>query len=319
MNLYSKENLPPPSDDLLFRISPWGPLFGFLIFLSGLVAGLALFIHSVLSSIAWGILLSALYTLIMWGICRVLLRALKATFSPANWLARIGHGGILLKYRSYLHDDSPEEDPIALYLSWPEITEAQLQREIHTTTDMDGKRQIRRWFLTIRLNQRYVDMGKIKSLLAFESQRKPAHFRVNDLKHELFIARKNKAPRSEVENIKNEIASEKKRHPGRHGKVRFHDRPVIFVNPDQLKVEWTHVTPGRQKLRQLLVQHTSVAGDQHLQFDIERPMTKTEFNSLLAVLLSRDEIVEATKLVKRQLGVGTTEAKAFIENARLSE
>ena len=48
-------------------------------------------------------------------------------------------------------------------------------------------------------------------------------------------------------------------------------------------------------------------------------MTKTEFNSLLAVLLSRDEIVEATKLVKRQLGVGTTEAKAFIENARLSE
>jgi hypothetical protein len=90
---------------------------------------------------------------------------------------RIGPGGILLKYRSYLHDDSPVEDPIALHLSWPEIVDAQLQQE---------------------------------------------------------------------------------------------------------------------------------------HFEIEKPMTETEFKSLIATLLSRDEKIEAIKLVRLQMGLNTTDAKAFI-------
>ena len=98
-------------------------------------------------SIARGILLSALYTLIMWGILSCTSACAEGDFLTSQLVGNeLAMAGILLKYRSYLHDDSPEEDPIALYLSWPEITEAQLQREIHTTTDMDGKRQIRRWF-----------------------------------------------------------------------------------------------------------------------------------------------------------------------------
>jgi hypothetical protein len=316
MNLLTSRNIPPPrSNETVFRISLSGPLFTFLIFLIGLLIGVALFIYCYLSSVAWGMVLSGIYVLMMWGICHVLFRALVATLSPANWLARIGFDGMLLKYRSYLHDDSPAEDPVALQLSWPEIADAQLQQELYTTTDIDEKRQVQRWFLVLELDARYLDIDRISSALAFEKQRKPAHFKVDDLKHELFNARKNRADKAEIARIKREIALEKKRHPGKHSKTHFHDRPVVFIEPDQLKMEWTHITPGKKKLRRLLAQHTTVTADGQQQFDIEKPMTETEFNSLLAGLLGRDETIEAIKLVRLHLGLNTTEARAFIEKA----
>ncbi len=317
MNLLSKRDIPPPAGDVtVFRISPWGPLFTFLFFLIGLLVGIALFIYCYQSSIIWGMVLSGLYALIMWGICHVLFRALRATYSPNNWLAQIGSDGILLKYRSYLHDDSPEEDPIALHLSWHEIADVQLQREYHTTIDIDEKHQIQRWFLALHPDSLHVDISLIKSALEFENRRKPAHFRVDDLKHDLFMARKNKRPAAEIKHIKKEIAREKKSHPGRHGKLLFRDRPVVFVDPDQLRMEWTHISPGRKKLRRLLAYRTTVMGDREQHFDIVEPMTKTEFKSLLSTLIGRDEDMEAIKLVKLQMGLNTTEAKSFIEKIR---
>jgi len=317
MKLYTRAGIAPPEpDETVFRISRWGPVLSCLIILLGLVAGIALFIHSYRSGITWGTVLSALYTLIVWSLCRVLSHVVVAAFSSAGWLMRLGPDGILLKFRSYLHADSPEQDPVALRLRWADISEAYLQRECYTTTDSDGKRQLRRWFLVLKLNPRYVDTAKVKSLLAFENQRRPAHFRVDDLKHELFIARKKKAPGAEIENIKKAIVLEKSRHPGRSRKMYFRDRPVVFVDPDQLRMEWTHITPGKRRLRQLLELRTRVAGDHQQQFDMEKPMTEKEFNSLLTTLLSRDESMEAVRLVKLQLGLDTTGARLFIEKLR---
>ena len=96
----------------------------------------------------------------------------------------------------------------------------------------------------------------------------------------------------------------------------FRDRPVVFVDPDQLRMEWTHITPGKRRLRQLLELRTRVAGDHQQQFDMEKPMTEKEFNSLLTTLLSRDESMEAVRLVKLQLGLDTTGARLFIEKLR---
>lgn len=317
MNLLSKKNIRPSGkDDTVFSRSLWGPLFTFLIFLVGLLAGLALFIYCYQFSIIWGMLLASLYSLIMWGISQILFRALMATRSPANWLARIGPDGMLLKYRSYLHDDSPEEDPIALYLAWREIDAVQMQQEEYTTTDLDGKRQTRRWFLSIILKLRNSDIQRVKSALEFENQRKPAHFKIDELKHELFIARKKRASDSEIAFIKNEIAHEKRRHPGRHKKTRFRDRPVVFIDPDRLRMELSHITPGKSKLRQLLALRTRVTGDQQQQFAIEKPMSQAEFDSLLASLLGRGETIEAVKLVQLQMGLTTTEARSFIEKRR---
>jgi hypothetical protein len=315
MNLLTQNHLQPPRhDETVFRLSLWGPLLTFLLFLLGVLFGVTIFFTCFQSSIIWGMILSGLYTLIMLGLCRVLFHAVRAAFSPSNWLARIGPHGVLLKFRSYLHDDSPEEDPIALQLSWPEILDAQLQQEIHTTTDSDGKSRIARWFLALTLNPRYVDIDRIKSALEFESQRKPAHFSVDDLKHELFLARKNRAGAAEIARIKQEIAQEKKRHPGKHSKVRFNDRPIVFVKPDQLRIEWTHITPGKKKLRQQLLCRTKVISDQEQDIEIEKPMTESEFITLLETLLARDEKIEALKLVRQHLGLSTTEAKAYLEN-----
>ena len=97
MNLFAKQNIPPPgSNDILFRISLWGPLISLLIFLVGALVGVALFIYSYQASITWGMVLSGIYNLIMWGICHILFRTVTATLSPANWLTRISSGGILL-------------------------------------------------------------------------------------------------------------------------------------------------------------------------------------------------------------------------------
>jgi ribosomal protein L7/L12 len=314
MNLFTKNNLPPPRhDETIFRISLWGTLFSFLLVLSGFFGGIALFVIGYHVSRTWVMIVSALYTLIMWWVCSAIFHTLMAIRSPANWLARIGSGGILLKYRSYLHDDSPGEDPIALHLSWAEIADAQLQQEIHTSSDTDGTSRIKHWFLAIKLDPGYITIDRVKEALEFESQRKPDHFKVDDLKHELFIARKNRADEREIARIKAEIARVKQTCPGTLSKMRFHDRPIDFISPDLLKMELTHITPGKKKLRELLAQYTTVIGDQKKQFDMEKPMTEAEFNTLLTTLLSRNEKIEAIKLVQFQRGLSTSEAVAFIE------
>ena len=316
MKLLSKQNIPPlGGDETIFRISFWGTLFSFLFFLLSVLIGAALFIASWRASLLWGMILAALYTLMMAGFTAVILRTLRANRSASNWLARISSAGILLKYRSYLHDDSPGEDPIALQLAWAEIAGAQLQQEDYTTTDIDGKSRIRRWYLAIKLDPRYLDIDKVKAALEFESQRQPAHFQVDDLKHELFIARKNKASAGEINRIKDELAHAGKLHPGKQSKMKFCDRPIVFSSPDLLKMEWTHITPGRKKLRELLAHHTMVIAAQEADLDITKALTETEFKALLSTLRSRGDKIEAIKLVRLQMGLNLSDAKAFVEKA----
>ena len=208
------------------------------------------------------------------------------------------------------------EDPIAVRLSWREITDAQLQQEIHTTKDIDEKQRIRRWFLAITLDAQYGNPDRVKQALAFEQQHKPAHLKMDDLKHELFEARKSRAAASEITRIKQQIAIEKKRHPGKHNKSQFRDRPVVFIDTDQLRMEWTHLTPGKKKLRQLLTQYTTVVVDQLQHVDTTRKLPEKEFQSSLATVLKRNETIEAVKLVRTHLGLNLTDARAYIEKNR---
>ncbi len=317
MDLLRKADIPflRPSETV-FRISFWGPFITFLLFFSGLLVGVGLFIYCYQSDIIWGMFLSGLYLLLMWFLSHILLRALLATFSTSNWLARIGPNGLLLKYRSYLHDDYPSEDPIALRLSWSELTAARLEKEIHTTLDVAEKQQHTRWFLILKLDSRFLDPTRIKAALDFENQRKPDYYKIAELQHKLFEARKAKADPAVIDELKQVIALEKKKYPGKTNKSQFRDRPVVFVKPDSLKMEWTHLKPGKKKLRQLLAQHTRVTEDLLASYDVEAPMTETEFQSHLETLLGRDDTLEAVKLVKIQKNLSTTEAKAFVEHRR---
>lgn len=77
-------------------------------------------------------------------------------------------------------------------------------------------------------------------------------------------------------------------------------------------MEWTYVMPGK-KLRSFLAQHAKVIDDQQQQFDIEKPITASELKSLLANLLSCDEIIEAVKPVRLQLGLKTADANLLTE------
>jgi hypothetical protein len=317
MNLLSKQNIPPAGrDETIFRLSFWGALFSFFLVFAGFLGGAVLFVASYRLASIGGMILAGLYCLLLAWLCSVIFHTLQAMRSPANWLARIGPGGILLKYRSYLHADSPEEDPIVLQLAWAEIAAAQLHEEIHTSEDSDGTSRIKRWFLAIRLDPRFLDIEQIRAALTFEQQRQPAHFKIDDLKHELFLARKKRATAAEITRIEEEIARAKRLHPGRQRKMKFHDRPIVFSPPDQLKMEWTHITPGKKKLRQLLARHTIVSADREESFDRVQPLPEPEFEALLATLLSREEKIEAIKLVKLQSGLDTTAAIAFIDRSR---
>ena len=314
MDLLNKRNIPAPAgDDTVFRLALWGPVITFFLFLAGLAFGVAVLAYCYQHAVVWGMVLSGLYVLLMAWICQVLWRALLAALSSANWLARIGSRGILLKYRSYLHDDSPDEDPIAVQLSWAEIAAAQLQEEIHTTMDIDEKRQVRRWFLDIQLDLPADRIARIRDAIAFEHQRKPAHFAVDELKHELFEARKRRAGAAEISRIKRQIATEKQRHPGRKHKTSFRDRAVVFIAPDRLRMEWTHLTPNRRRLRRLLERHTAIRDDEVSHIDTTRKLTEKEFQASLATLLKRNESIEAVKLVRTHLNVGATEARTYIQ------
>jgi hypothetical protein len=317
MNFYTRQALPPPGiNDVVCRLAVWGPLLSFLLFLIALLVGIGLFSISYHAASITGMIFSALYTLLLWVVTRINYHVLSAARSPANWLARIGPGGILLKYRSYLHTDSPEADPIALQLSWLEISAARLQKETHDTRTGNETRQIDRWFLAITLSPGHVDINKIESAITFENQRKPAHFRIGELQHSLFEARKRKAAPTEIQSIKQAIAQEKRRHPGKHANTWFHDRPVTFVEPDTLRMEWSHVTPGRKKLLPLLNQYTKIIADQAQHYEADKKMDPAEFEKFLAGLLSRNETIDAIKLIRQQTGCSLVEAKAMIERRR---
>ena len=61
MDFLSKPIIPPPaSDETVFRIALWGPLITFLVFLIGLLIGVALFVYCYQESITWGMVLSGL-------------------------------------------------------------------------------------------------------------------------------------------------------------------------------------------------------------------------------------------------------------------
>jgi hypothetical protein len=317
MNFYTKQTLPPVgASDVVCRLSILGFIIALPFFISGLLIGFGLFYLSYQASTVWGMVLSGLYILLLWVACKMLYHLLKAARTPANWLVRIGPGGILFKYRSYLHDDSPQEDPIAFNLSWHEITDAQLQKETHVTRDADGASTINRWFLNIKIDPRYVDSDKIQKAIVFENQRKPAHFIIQDLQHELFEARKSKAAKTEIERIKQAIVAEKKRYPGKNYSSYYHDRPITFVDPDTLRMEWSHITPGKKKLRQLLAKHTTMSGDQVQRFEADKKMQDSEYNTLLASHISRDETLEAIKLMRMQTNCSIVEAKTLIEKLR---
>ena len=321
MELLTERDIPPADkSELEFRRSHWGALAAHLFFLSGLIIALdlfaATFIIPGIKGFHWSRIVLVLIFLMMWGISRITYRLYTALRRPGNWLARIGPGGLLVKYRSYLHNDLPAEDPIAVRLEWYEIEQVQLQKEVFHGQSLGEKTEVRRWFLNIKLKHHDGDVEKLKEALAFEHQRKPVGFRIAELKHELFLARKNRAPDSEITRIKMAIQDEKRRYPGWQSKGRFLHRPVTFVEPDLLKLEWTPATPGAKILREWLARYINYVRGEDQNLHADKPMSNEEFSQLLASLVSRDEQIEAMKLVRRHLGYDLAEAKTFIEKTR---
>ncbi len=319
MKFFSKHELVSMFEDnhsdtsVVFRFSRWGTLLGLVIFVSGLIMGLGALVLSMLASTSLGVMFSSIYCLLLWFVCRMVYRMWVALGSSANWLARFGPEGALIKYRSYLHDDSPAEDPIAMLIPWRHIVSAQLQQERYTSTDNDGKYQNKRWFLQLQLDARFIDLEKVKSALAFEHQRKPAHFKVDELKRALFLARKSKSDASEIDRLKRLIKEEKAANPGNHAKSRFLDRPVLFAEPATLKILWSHLSPGKKCLRQLLQRYATVMKDTVEDVDISKPMTDAEFANVLATLIDRDDRIEAYKLVRLQKGISLSEAVDYVD------
>jgi len=317
MDFLTKQSLPlATADELIVRNASWGPVIGFSVFAIALLLGGTFFIYSYQLGSVWGMCASAIYVFIVGAICRVMLRVLRALLSTANWLMRISPRGIFIKYRSYLHDDSPQHDPIALQLAWDEIASVHLQQETYITSDLEGRQWLKRQFLVLQLNPRVIETRKIQAALDFEKQRKPEHFKINELQHQLFLARKNKADHSEITRIKLQLDLQRKRNPGPHQKWLFKDTPVTFIEPDQIKLQVTQVTPGMHKLRQLLSQYITIVEDPAEKLDITRPMTDQEFTSKLRLLLDRSDTLEAIKLVRQHLGLTITEAKAYLEKTK---
>ncbi|MCB1983814.1 MAG: hypothetical protein H6936_02850 [Burkholderiales bacterium] len=328
MQLLTARQIPSAGKaDTVFRISRWGALAGYsfavLVMAGLLTAFVAMFFAPEFSGFHWlkvilGILLGLL-TLLMWLIAGALQYSYTALGLPSNWLLRIGPCGVMIKYRSYIHFDSPQEDPVAIHLDWHEIDNIQRYRETVRIREMGEVNDIRHDYLMITLKPGCHTPGKISKVrkaLEFEAQRKPAHFQVDALQHELFIARKNKAGDREIRRLKQAIQEEKKRHPGRHNKTRFKHRPVIFIAPDTLKIEWTHAAPEVKTLNALLAQYGTETVAAQRTIDMDTPKTSQEFAEILHAVLSRGDEITALKLIRAQFGYSISEAKAYIDNLK---
>ena len=318
--LTAQQITPPTATHTLFRGSRFGAGLVYYGFMFGVVISLALFAYSFQAPrlgdlpLSRGILALLLFT--SWIFYLFSSPVYRALQGPGNWLACIGEDGVLLKYRSYYHTDLPAEDPIAVRLSWGEIERVRLRIENVRRREGGEITTNRQQYVLFDLQLQPADAQRLRSALSFEQQRRPLHFRIEELAHDLFMARKRGAASEEIAFIKNQMAEEKRRHPNRHAKWRIRHRAVTYIEPLTLEVSWDNITPALPVLRASLVRYTLFQTGPTLEVALDKSLSQESFRTTLDDLIRRDNELDAIKLVRRQLGCNLKTAKEFITAAR---
>ncbi|MCP4046658.1 MAG: hypothetical protein GY732_11805 [Gammaproteobacteria bacterium] len=239
----------------------------------------------------------------------------KASLLPSNWLVKMDPGHVLIKFRSFQNYYYPECDPVVIELLWREIAWARKTRETAIKQNSDAAVTEFFTYLDLKLNLSDEVLKEIGNAIAKERNTKPLRSAVGKLKHELFQARKRKAPKHEIDDIKQRLGREKtimsqqKKIPS----AKHHDYPVRLVNDAVLRIRWNAVKPDIDRALVWFSDHTSVEAEIKITSDSTGNLGAKALDDMILDRVMKGDTTDAITLVKQHYGYSTTEAKLFID------
>jgi len=238
----------------------------------------------------------------------------QARWRPSNWLVRLRPDQMLIKFRSYLNDHFPEDDPVVAAIQYSEIEWVRKTREKRISASMcDPGTKATSWhtYLDIKLNRQ----DGLKEILARERNRPAPQSRVAEITHELFLARKRKAPKPEITRIKETLKTERSLHKKkmRGSGTRHHHYPVRMADSELLRVEWAGIKPGIKGILTILRGKVSVEPELTIKTDDTLTVEGKDLDSQILELAERGKKLDAISMVRQKYGYSLAQSKEIVE------
>lgn len=306
------------TEESIFRTSGTSALIVFIICF-GITVGLAgsyswsYFKGEAIGWLSIGVIWVAFWC---WFIAWIAWSRFKSTLLPSNWLLRFSTLRVLVKFRSFQNYAYPDTDSVVIDLSWDDIDWVRKTKE--TSHKDKGDDAVTEFFtyLDIKLKISEQELDLIKNALKEEIKRKPLRSSVGGLRSELFQARKCKAPKHEIDEIKEKIRREKliKSQKTNKSSAKHHDYPVRLVNESLLRVRWNGIKPNIKKVLVLFSERTIIDDEIKIVTDSSKDgLSGKELEDMIIERIERGDHFDARRLVKRHYGYSTTEAVKFID------
>ena len=243
----------------------------------------------------------------------------RACLGPANWLVRAGSDRILVKFRSFQNAHYPENDPVVIELSWHDIDWVRKTKETSYKPGIgDGSETLTEFFtyFDIKLRLSEEELKHIESGLKEERSRRPLRSDLDELYHELLVARREKAANHEIQDIKDRIRREKtnKRADAKKSGSKYHDYPVQLIDAGILRIRWNAVKPNIKTVLNYFSQRTQVEPELKFKTDSTgKDLMAKELDDMILDRVLKGDKFDAMDLLKKHRGYSTTKAKQFIE------
>jgi hypothetical protein len=270
LKFLKESDVPRQPGDAVFRQTWLGKLAVFLIF-SILSAGL-------LSARSLGFDLNPIIAYLSGGslvvFALVALAILRAALRPSNWMLRVAHNGLYLKYRSYRNHDFSPEDLTVVFIPRAEIVwlRGRIEDDVLPARGQDNSDlRKRRHQLLIKLHDD--DQAALDDQLRQERQRWS---------------------------------------PGRRVKGKVRHYPVRVLPGGLIEVDWSGSVGLGRALRLLGRTYRIEQQEQYKQAGFDG-LTDEELEARLMAFAERGDTISAVIVAKRLYGYDTTEARKFVE------
>jgi len=277
MKFYKLDDVPPRSDDMVFKASPIGKCVALVVFSALTIASLYYafrggidlnrqHISPVLFYIA-----TVTFGLFGWYAFAVF----RASLKPTNWLLRCSTSGVLIKYRSFYNWRFPSDDVQVIGLDYSEIAWARTVKEKRLSPNMDGKGGAQIQFLT------YLDLGL-----------------------------------TNTDNSALEANLQRERSLSPDGMVTTRDYPVSVSPGGIIELRWSGgISPSVGKAIQCLGQRVKITTAEKRTTDLvhHRDLTPEQERGKIVELAKSGDEIGAVKLAQQVYGYSLTEAHDFVE------
>lgn len=187
-------------------------------------------------------------------------------------------------------------------------------RETSTKPGSDGAVTEFFTYLDLKLRLSEKELKEIENALVNERNNKPLKSAVGELKHELFQARKRKAPKHEIDSIKYRLRNEKiiRYQQKKQSGSKHHDYPVRLFNDNVLRLRWNAIKPNIKKALAYFSDYTQLESDIKIESDSTGDFKGKALDDMILDRVVKGDTMDAITLVKKHYGYSTTDAMKFI-------